>query len=153
MKYNMRTFPLVAMAVLLVLANCLLPGCKPAGESKAASPAKPRVALIMKSLANEFFMTMESGAKEHQRAHADEYDWLANGIKNETDLADAVLASSGVKFPFVGPGNRKGAKIAGNFLAKKLKAGDKVVIVEGAPNAFNGIQRKLGFEDAMKAAG
>ena len=30
---------------------------------------------------------------------------------------------------------------------------DPVAIVEGAPNAFNGIQRKLGFEDAMKAAG
>jgi len=28
-----------------------------------------------------------------------------------------------------------------------------VLIVEGAPNAFNGVQRKLGFEDAMKAAG
>ena len=26
-------------------------------------------------------------------------------------------------------------------------------IVEGVPNAYNGIQRKLGFEDAMKAAG
>jgi ribose transport system substrate-binding protein len=28
-----------------------------------------------------------------------------------------------------------------------------VAILEGAPNAFNAIQRKLGFEDAMKAAG
>jgi len=41
----------------------------------------------------------------------------------------------------------------GDFLAKKLKAGDKVVIVEGAPNAFNGTQRRLGFQDAMQEAG
>ena len=41
----------------------------------------------------------------------------------------------------------------GDLLAKKLKTGDQVAIVEGAPNAFNGLQRKAGFEDAMKAAG
>jgi ribose transport system substrate-binding protein len=72
-------------------------------------------------------------------------------IDNKFD--DAVLAASGVKFPFVGPDNRKGAKAVGDALAAKLKAGDGVIIVEGAPNAFNGIQRKLGFEDAMNAAG
>src|SRR6478736_4246038 len=72
-------------------------------------------------------------------------------IDNKFD--NDVLASSGVKFPFVGPDNRKGAKTVGDFLAQKLKAGDKVVVVEGAPNAFNGNQRKLGFEDAMKLAG
>jgi ribose transport system substrate-binding protein len=34
-----------------------------------------------------------------------------------------------------------------------LKAGDKVAIIEGIPTAYNGQQRRLGFEDAMKAAG
>lgn len=72
-------------------------------------------------------------------------------IDNKFD--DAVLAASGAKFPFVGPDNRKGANAVGDYLAAKLKAGDKVVIIEGAPNAFNGIQRKLGFEDAIKSAG
>ena len=28
-----------------------------------------------------------------------------------------------------------------------------MAVIEGIPNAFNGIQRKLGFEDAMNAAG
>jgi len=156
----------------------------------------------MKSLANEFFLTMEQGAQAHQRAHADEYELLANGIKDELDVSkqidlveqmiaqkvdaiviapadskalvpvckraqqagivvvnidnkfDAdVLSASGVHFPFVGPDNRKGAKTAGDFLAGKLKNGDQVAIIEGAPNAFNGIQRRLGFEDAMHAAG
>jgi ribose transport system substrate-binding protein len=186
----------------VALAGLPLVGCRPASESESTSTAKPRVALIMKSLANEFFLTMENGAKAHQQAHTADYDLIANGIKDELDVSrqidlveqmisqkvnaiviapadskalvpvckkakqagitvvnidnkfdDTVLASSGVKFPFVGPDNRKGAKAVGDFLAKKLEPGDKVLIVEGAPNAFNGLQRKLGFEDAMKAAG
>jgi len=191
------------IAVALAVCCCgLLTGCKPAGEGGLKSTGKPRVALVMKSLANEFFLTMENGAKAHQQAHAAQYDLLANGIKDELDVSrqidlveqmiaqkvgaiviapadskalvpvckkaqqagivvvnidnkldEAVLAASGVKFPFVGPDNRKGARAVGNFLAGKLKANDKVLIVEGTPNAFNGIQRKLGFEDAMKAAG
>lgn len=186
----------------VALAGLSLVGCRPASESESTSTARPRVALIMKSLANEFFLTMENGAKAHQQAHTADYDLIANGIKDELDVSrqidlveqmisqkvngiviapadskalvpvckkarqsgitvvnidnkfdDTVLAASGVKFPFVGPDNRKGAKAVGDFLAKKLEPGDKVLIVEGAPNAFNGIQRKLGFEDAMKAAG
>jgi ribose transport system substrate-binding protein len=71
-------------------------------------------------------------------------------IDNKFD--SAVLADKGIKIPFVGPDNRKGARLAGEYLANRLKRGDKVAIIEGIPNAFNGIQRKLGFEDAMKAA-
>jgi ribose transport system substrate-binding protein len=33
----------------------------------------------MKSLANEFFKTMQDGATAHQQAHAAEYDLIANG--------------------------------------------------------------------------
>jgi ribose transport system substrate-binding protein len=200
MKANRLKFHLTAAALLL--PALLLPGCKPASDNQPGAPAKPRVALIMKSLANEFFLTMESGAKAHQQAHADRYELLANGIKDELDVSrqidlveqmiaqkvnaiviapadskalipvckkarqsgiivvnidnkfDAdVLAASGLSFPFVGPDNRRGAKLVGDFLAKKLKPGDPVVLIEGAPNAFNGIERKHGFEDAMRAAG
>ncbi|MFO1477753.1 MAG: sugar ABC transporter substrate-binding protein [Verrucomicrobiota bacterium] len=189
------------IAACLAVAALLLPGCKPS-DDHAPATSKPRVALVMKSLANEFFLTMENGAKAHQQAHAAQYDLIANGIKDELDVSrqidlveqmiaqkvdaiviapadsralvpvckraqqagivvvnidnrfdDAVVAASGVRFPFVGPDNRKGARAVGGYLAGKLKAGDSVVIIEGAPNAFNGIQRKLGFEDAMKAAG
>jgi ribose transport system substrate-binding protein len=156
----------------------------------------------MKSLANEFFKTMEEGAQAHHKQHSQEYDLIVVGIKDEQDVAKQidfvelmiaqgvnaiviapadskalvpvckkamdsgiivvnidnkfdrdVLQEKNAKIPFVGPDNRKGAKLAGDCLANKLKQGDKVVIIEGAPNAFNGIQRKLGFEDAMKAAG
>jgi len=189
------------VAVGCCIALGLLAGCGKQGDS-AKESGKKRVALIMKSLANEFFKTMEDGARAHWKAHADEYDLECNGIKDEQDVnrqieivnqmiakrvdaiviapADskalipvcrkamekgvtvinidnkfdsAVLKQEQVQISFVGPDNRKGAKLAGDYLAKSLKKGDKVAILEGRPGAFNGIQRKLGFEDAMKAAG
>lgn len=183
--------------VLLLCAVALL--VLPAG-CRQRKADKPQIALIMKSLANEFFKTMEEGARAHHKEHAEQYDLTAVGIKDELDVAQqirlvelmmaqgvdaiviapadskalvpvckraadagiivvnidnkfdiAVLADKGVKIPFVGPDNRRGARMAGEYLAKRLKEGDKVAILEGAPNTFNGIQRKLGFEDAMKA--
>ncbi len=153
----------------------------------------------MKSLANEFFQTMEKGARDYQAQHPDQFDLISNGIKNETDVGaqinlvnqmiaqnvDAIvlapadskalisvskkakqagilvinidnkfdvptLAQEKVKIPFVGPDNRKGAEAVGDYLGKQLSPGSKVAIIEGLPGAFNGIQRKLGFEDAMK---
>ena len=188
-------------ACLLLIA--VLAGCgtkQPASKQDAA--AKPRIALVMKSLANEFFKTMEDGARKHNSEHSADYELICNGIKDEQDVGkqidvvqqmiaqgvDAIviapadskalvsackaaqkagivvvnidnkldagaLKEAGLKVPFVGPDNRKGARLAGDVLAAKLKAGDKVAIIEGAPNAYNGIQRKLGFEDAMRACG
>ena len=186
----------------------LVAGCTPQQSDESipsAAPAtkgKPTIALVMKSLANEFFKTMEEGATKHQQAHAQQYTLLANGTKDEQDIAkqqqlveqmvsqkvgaiviaptdskamvpickkaqdagivvvnidnrfdEGVLKEKSASIAFVGPDNRKGAKLAGEFLAKKLKAGDKVAVLEGIPTAFNGQQRKAGFEDAMKAAG
>ena len=170
-------------------------------QASPGTPAKPRIALVMKSLANEFFKTMEDGAKKHQAQHSIEYELLPNGIPDEQDVArqnnlvdqmiaqkvDAIvlapadsnalvpackraldagivvvnidnkldaaaLDKKGIKVPFVGPDNRKGARIAAEYLAKQLKAGDEVIIVEGLRGAFNAEQRRMGFEDAMKAA-
>jgi ribose transport system substrate-binding protein len=188
------------MKKLLLIAACLLAACKPADPSNASG--KPKVALVMKSLANEFFQTMAEGAKQHQAAHATDYDLVVSGIKNETDLAEQValveqmvaqdvqaiviapadskalvtvlkrakdagllvinidnkldattLQQAGLVVPFVGPDNHAGAKAVGEVLAKKLRAGDQVAIIEGVTTAFNAQQRKAGFEDAMNAAG
>jgi ribose transport system substrate-binding protein len=174
-------------------------GCAPAEQSRSE---KPRVALVMKSLANEFFSTMAKGAEAHRAAHAGEYELIVNGIKDERDLArqvslveemvaqgvdaiviapadskalvtvlkraaDAgiavvnidnrldqdVLKTAGLDVPFVGPDNRKGARAVGDALAAKLKPGDPVAILEGVRTADNGVERRLGFEDAMTAAG
>jgi ribose transport system substrate-binding protein len=76
---------------------------------------------------------------------------LVVNIDNKLD-AD-VLKQAGLAVPFVGPDNRAGARKVGDALAKRLKPADKVAIIEGIPTAFNGQQRRLGFEEAMKAAG
>ena len=59
-----KMFMIVLCVCLTVCVICLV-GCKQSDSSK------PRVALVMKSLANEFFKTMEDGAREHYQEHAD----------------------------------------------------------------------------------
>lgn len=187
------------VAVVAALALC---SCRSDQSPGAGAAAKPRVALVMKSLANEFFVTMAKGAEAHQRAHAADYDLIVNGTRNESDLAQQValveqmiasgvkalviapadsralvpvvkraqqagivvvnidnkldagtLTSAGLTVPFVGPDNREGARLVGAEVAKRLRPGDAVAILEGIPTAFNAQQRRLGFEDAMRAAG
>ncbi len=185
--------------LLCVLAILFVLGCDaPAPENDGA----PRVALIMKSLANEFFQTMEQGAREYQADNAETFELIVNGIPNEEDIGqqvsiveqmiaqgvDAIViapadskalvtvlqraAESGivvvnidnkldadvlkdrdVSIPFVGPDNKSGARLAGDFLASKLDKGAEVAIVGGIPTAFNAIQRREGFEASMNAAG
>ncbi len=196
------SWPIVFLGLAMAGCGGGRPDATPGGTaSPAPSTGKPRVALVMKSLANEFFKTMADGAEAHQRAHADAYELIVNGIKDERDLSrqvalvdemiaqgvgaiviapadsralvsacrrakeagivvvnidnkldDAVLADQGIAVPFVGPDNRAGARKVGEYLAKRLKPGDQVGVLEGIRTAFNGQQRRLGFEDAMKAA-
>ena len=191
-----RRLVLVGLAGLAVAITA----CRP--QPQAQPPGRPRIALVMKSLANEFFLTMEKGAREHQAKNAARYELLANGIKDELDVnaqaslveqmiaqkADAIvlapadskalvaackraadaglvvvnidnrldaaaLAERGLRIPFVGPDNRKGARQVGEHLARTLHRGDAVAIIEGVPTTFNAQQRKLGFQDAIEAAG
>ena len=194
----------VSLALLAGLAVMILSGCGPSEERGEAGgeAGKPTIALIMKSLANEFFATMAEGAEAHHAANADQYDLVVNGIRNESDLsqqvalveqmiargADAIviapadsralvpvlqkaeaaglvvvnidnkldsatLAEAGLQVPFVGPDNRKGARMVGEALAEQLRRGDEVAILEGIPTAFNAQQRRSGFEEAMREAG
>jgi ribose transport system substrate-binding protein len=187
---------LLAVAMLTASAATL-----PLSSAFADDAKKPTVALVMKSLANEFFLTMEDGAKVYQKEHSADFDLISNGIKNESDTAaqidivnqmivkkvdalviapadskalasvlkkamdagikvvnidnqlDAdVLKSKGMEVPFVGPNNRKGAKLVGDYLAKQLTAGDEVGIIEGVPTTTNAQQRTAGFKDSMDAA-
>lgn len=201
--------PMLATAVALAavgLAALATAGCgrsaSPPADGAAAQPARPKVALVMKSLANDFFATMAQGARAHQAAHAGDYELLVSGTRNETDLTEQVnlveqavaqgakaiviapadskalvpalrraqqqgvvvvnidnrldadvLKQSAASIPFVGPDNRDGARRVGLELAKRLAPGDEVAIVEGITTAFNGQQRRAGFEDAMRSAG
>lgn len=186
---------------LLAVAMFTAAAVLPLATVQAQTPEKPKVALVMKSLANEFFLTMEDGAKAYQKEHAAEFELISNGIKDESDTANQiriveqmivsrvdalviapadskalvpvlkkamdagiqvvnidnqldadVLKSKNLQVPFVGPDNRKGAGLVGAYLAKQLKAGDEVGIIEGVPTTTNAQQRTAGFKDAMDAA-
>lgn len=185
-------------AIALTSASLILP----LTASHATAAERPKVALVMKSLANEFFLTMEDGAKTYQKEHSADFDLISNGIKDETDtssqiriveqmivskvdalviapadskalvpvlkkasdagikvvnidnrLDPEVLKSKSLDIPFVGPDNRKGARLVGEYLAKQLKQGDQVGIIEGVSTTTNAQQRTAGFKDAMEAAG
>jgi ribose transport system substrate-binding protein len=82
----MRAIP-VGLAVLLVVSGC---GRAQPPTPPDASHARPKVALVMKSLANDFFATMAQGATRHQAAHATEYELMVLGLRNETDLTEQV---------------------------------------------------------------
>ena len=56
-----------------VIVSVIAVGCKQRKSDK------PRIALIMKSLANEFFKTMEEGARAHHKEHEDEYEHTQPG--------------------------------------------------------------------------
>ena len=66
----------------------------PMSTAFAQTAHKPKVALVMKSLANEFFLTMETGAKDYQKHNPAKFDLITNGIKDETDTATQIRSSS-----------------------------------------------------------
>lgn len=189
---------------VILLVFVLPAGCSqsPTSDgSRSSQSDQPKVGLIMKSLANEFFSTMADGAKEHQESNGG-YELIVNGIKDERDISrqvalvqemvasgvDAIviapadsqalipalrrarkegivvvnidnrldsemLAKEELQIPFVGPNNKRGAKVVGQFLANKLVNGDGVAILEGLQTSENGRARKAGFEEAMNEAG
>lgn len=60
-------------------------------DSASAADARPRVGLVMKSLANEFFKDMTEGAIAHQKKRND-FDLKTVGMKDETDFDAQVQA-------------------------------------------------------------
>ncbi len=123
----------------IYLTLALLLGCSsstnstnPTSTPSAAAPAKPRVALIMKSLANEFFSTMADGAKAHQLEHSDQYDLVINGIKDERDLSRQValvseMVASGVDAIVIAPADSKALVPA---LRRAMEAGVIVINID-----------------------
>ena len=111
--------PVIAKRLTLCAAlSCalLLPaGCASDDAADADANAAgdtPRIALIMKSLANEFFATMAEGAQTHHAEHDDEYDLIVNGIKDESDLSQQValveqMMASGVDAVVIAPADSR----------------------------------------------
>jgi ribose transport system substrate-binding protein len=119
--------------LLLSLVAAFVTGCSgDRSSSETPDDDKPRVALIMKSLANEFFSDMADGAKQHQQEHADQYELVVNGIKDERDLARQValvdeMVSSGVHAIVIAPADSRALVPA---LRKAQQAGVVVVNID-----------------------
>ena len=192
-----------AISLILLLVFLLSCDSQESGRSAAGTndDERPVIALVMKSLANEFFVNMASGAERHQAERAN-YELIINGIRNESDLAQQValvdqmisrgvdaiviapadsqvlvpalarasaagiiiinidnrlapevLEDYGLSIPFIGPSNRAGAKMVGDFALQNVVAGSKVAILEGITSAVNSIERRTGFEEAITDAG
>ena len=83
----------VLLAAAALAGGCQRSESRPDSASAAKKPAeRPRIALVMKSLANEFFVTMADGARKHQAAHTGDYELIVNGIKDESDMSAAGRA-------------------------------------------------------------
>lgn len=106
------------ITVFCSLSMYLLVGCdsknesKPVTQSASDTSKRPKIALVMKSLANEFFSTMAAGAKKHQQEHGDQYDLIINGIKDERDLSRQValvdeMVAAGVQAIVIAPADSK----------------------------------------------
>ena len=137
------------LCTLLLCAFASLVGCNsaPDPDSDAGAGAnngrgdKPKVALIMKSLANEFFSTMAEGAKTHQSENSDKYDLVVNGIKDERDLSRQValveeMAASGVDAIVIAPADSKA------LIAPLRRAMRNGVIVVNIDNKLDADQLK-----------
>lgn len=110
----------ILAAAALALFAILPAGCSDSAESPGsggsdaagAANGRPRVALIMKSLANEFFSTMAAGAEAHQQEHSADYELIVNGIKDERDLSRQValvdeMVAAGVDAIVIAPADSK----------------------------------------------
>lgn len=121
-----------AMCALLVSACGSADDSGDAVSGSSSSDDRPTVALIMKSLANEFFVTMADGARQHHSESDGAYDLIVNGIKNEVDLAQQValidqMIASGVDAIVVAPADSKAVVPA---LARAAAAGIVVVNID-----------------------
>ncbi len=113
MSHRTTRFSCLAVASLLLAAGCSgEPEQNQAQEPAAAGNERPTVALIMKSLANEFFVNMAAGAEQHQLQNTDQYELIVNGLKDESDLTQQValveqMMARGVDIIVITPADSK----------------------------------------------
>jgi len=130
-KAGHRKACLPAVFVVAVALTAPLAGCRRSNPDGAAI-RRPKVALVMKSLANEFFKTMEAGARKHHAEDPSAYELISNGIKDEQDVGkqfDLVeqMVARGVDAIVLAPADSR-ALIAAAVRA--MKAGVVVINID-----------------------
>jgi len=136
----MRKNGLVLLAALLLLMPVLATA---KGAQEEVKDDKPVVGLIMKSLANEFFMAMEEGAKAYA-AEDGSFTLMTMGMNSETDFDSQVnavdtLITQGVDLIVLAPADSAG------MVAPVKRAIDAGVTVINFDVTLD--------KDALKAAG
>ena len=116
----------------LVIAVAIMFGCADSSVPAKAADTLPKVALIMKSLANEFFVNMQRAAEAHQAERTGMYTLVANGIKNESDLAQQValvdqMIARGVDAIVIAPADSRALVPA---LVRAMQSGIHVVNID-----------------------
>ena len=116
----------------LFLFGSLIFACGSESEPDIAQTRAPEVALIMKSLANEFFVNMADGASDHQADNPEKYNLIVNGIKDESDLSQQValveqMMARGVDAIVIAPADSKALV---PVLKRAQKAGLVVVNID-----------------------
>ena len=132
-RYNRNL--IFGLFLTAVLSAC---GSEKDAEDESNTPkSQPvRVALIMKSLANEYFINMMEGAKAHQLENAEKYELIVNGTKNESDLAQQVslveqMMAAQVDILVLAPVNSKGMRPV------VKRAIDQGIVVVNIDNRFD----------------
>ena len=124
---------ITAAVCLSVVISCGDPERTGRGAGQGSlDKERPVIALVMKSLANEFFVTMAEGAKAHQAANQERYNLIINGIKNEVDLAQQValidqMIASRVDAIVIAPADSKAVVPA---LARAHSAGIAIINID-----------------------
>ncbi len=102
------------------------------GLRSAFAAEKPKIGLVQKSLANEFFKQMQAGAEKYAAANTDKFEFKAVGMKDERDFAaqvDAIenFVTQKYNIIVVAPADSKAMVTP---IAKALKAGVKVINID-----------------------
>ncbi len=133
-----RRKTVLALAAAIVVASPAL----------VSAQAQPKVGLVMKSLANEFFKDMTEGAVAHQKKRGD-FELKTVGMKDETDFDAQTTAvesfvTQKIDIVVIAPADSK-AMVAP--IAKAIKAGITVVNFDVALD--KGAMAKAGLDLAF----
>ncbi|MDJ0466403.1 sugar ABC transporter substrate-binding protein [Streptomyces sp. H27-C3] len=90
-KLSLATATTASLLLATALTGCGQEGGSDGGSTAKSEGGKPTVCLVMKSLGNEFFQTMQKGAEEHAKKLGT-LELKSSGIQNETDIDGQVAA-------------------------------------------------------------